>query len=38
VRTSINGVYIGIPKGTYDIHQSWSGDIVAAWQYTPYRT
>ena len=35
VRTSINGVYIGIPKGTFDIHQSWSGDIVAAWQYTP---
>ena len=35
VRTSTNGVYIGIPKGTYDIHQSWSGDIVAAWQYTP---
>ena len=35
VRTSINGVYIGIPKGTYDIHQAWSGDIVAAWQYTP---
>ena len=35
VRTSINGVYIGIPKGTYDIHQAWSGDMVAAWQYTP---
>jgi spermidine/putrescine-binding protein len=35
VRTSINGVYLGIPKGTFDIHQAWSGDIVAAWQYTP---
>ena len=35
VRTSTNGVYIGIPKGTYDIHQAWSGDITAAWQYTP---
>jgi spermidine/putrescine transport system substrate-binding protein len=35
VRTSINGVYLGIPKGTFDIHQAWSGDMVAAWQYTP---
>jgi spermidine/putrescine transport system substrate-binding protein len=35
VRTSINGVYIGIPKGTFDIHQAWSGDSVASWQYTP---
>jgi spermidine/putrescine transport system substrate-binding protein len=35
VRTSINGAYIGIPKGTYDIHQAWSGDMVAAWFYTP---
>jgi spermidine/putrescine transport system substrate-binding protein len=34
VRTSINGVYIGIPKGTFDIHQAWSGDSVASWQYT----
>src|SRR6266704_3694115 len=35
VRANINGSYIGIPKGTYDIHQSWSGDMVAAWFYTP---
>ena len=35
VRTSINGAYLGIPKGTFDIHQAWSGDMVAAWQYTP---
>ncbi len=35
VRKDINGSYIGIPKGTYDIHQAWSGDMVAAWGYTP---
>jgi len=35
VRANINGAYIGIPKGTYDIHQAWSGDMVAAWFYTP---
>jgi spermidine/putrescine transport system substrate-binding protein len=35
VRTSINGAYIGIPKGTYDVHQAWSGDMVASWFYTP---
>src|SRR5712692_4653232 len=35
VRKDINGSYIGIPKGNYDIHQAWSGDMVAAWGYTP---
>ena len=35
VRADINGAYIGIPKGNYDIHQAWSGDMVAAWSYTP---
>jgi spermidine/putrescine transport system substrate-binding protein len=35
VRTSINGAYIGIPKGNYDVHQAWSGDMVASWFYTP---
>ena len=35
VRADINGAYIGIPKGNYDVHQAWSGDMVAAWSYTP---
>jgi spermidine/putrescine transport system substrate-binding protein len=38
VRKDINGSYIGIPKGTYDIHQAWSGDMVAAYSYTPQQT
>jgi spermidine/putrescine transport system substrate-binding protein len=35
VRTSINGSYAKLPKGEYVIHESWSGDIVAGWGYTP---
>jgi spermidine/putrescine transport system substrate-binding protein len=35
VRADINGSYIGIPKGNFDIHQAWSGDMVASWFYTP---
>jgi spermidine/putrescine transport system substrate-binding protein len=33
IRTSINGAYAKLPKGEYDVHQSWSGDSVAAWGY-----
>jgi spermidine/putrescine transport system substrate-binding protein len=33
IRTSINGTYAKLPKGVYDLHQGWSGDIVAAWGY-----
>ena len=35
VRTEINGVYIGIPKGTYDVHLAWSGDAIGAYNYWP---
>jgi spermidine/putrescine transport system substrate-binding protein len=35
VRADINGAYIGIPKGNFDVHQAWSGDMVASWFYTP---
>ena len=35
VRTTIDGVYSGIPEGKFAIHQSWSGDIVAAPYYFP---
>jgi spermidine/putrescine transport system substrate-binding protein len=38
VRTSINGAYLGLPKGQYQIHQAWSGDIAAAWFYVPHYT
>ncbi|MEA2556930.1 MAG: spermidine/putrescine transport system substrate-binding protein [Actinomycetota bacterium] len=38
VRTSINGAYVGIPKGQYQVHQAWSGDIAAAWFYVPQAT
>jgi len=38
VRTDINGVYIGIPKGTYDVHLSWSGDAIGAYNYWPKST
>jgi len=37
VRTDINGVYIGMPAGRYDVHLSWSGDAVAAWGYWPHQ-
>jgi spermidine/putrescine transport system substrate-binding protein len=35
VRLSINGAYAKLPEGDYFLHQAWSGDIVAAWFYTP---
>jgi spermidine/putrescine transport system substrate-binding protein len=35
VRTDINGAYLKLPKGEFDVHQAWSGDMVAAWFYTP---
>jgi spermidine/putrescine transport system substrate-binding protein len=33
VRATINGSYARLPKGYYDVHLSWSGDIVAGWGY-----
>lgn len=33
VRTTINGVYVKLPDGVYDVHQSWSGDIIGAQWY-----
>jgi spermidine/putrescine transport system substrate-binding protein len=36
IRYSINGSYAKLPKGEYYLHQSWSGDIVAGWGYTPH--
>ena len=33
VRTTINGVYAKLPDGVYDVHQSWSGDIIGAQWY-----
>jgi spermidine/putrescine transport system substrate-binding protein len=38
IRAEINGVYIGIPKGTFDVHLSWSGDAVGAYSYWPQST
>jgi spermidine/putrescine transport system substrate-binding protein len=38
VRAKINGVYIGIPRGTYDAHLGWSGDAVGAYNYWPAPT
>ncbi len=38
VRTGINIAYIGLPKGDFDVVQAWSGDMVAAWFYTPQQT
>jgi spermidine/putrescine transport system substrate-binding protein len=38
VRASINGSYARLPKGDFDIHESWSGDIVAGWGYVPTYT
>ena len=35
MRTTIDGVYSGIPEGKFAIHQAWSGDIVAAPFYFP---
>ena len=34
-RATINGSYARLPKGDYDLHISWSGDIVAGWGYVP---
>jgi spermidine/putrescine transport system substrate-binding protein len=33
VRYSINGAYKLLPENQYDVHVSWSGDIVAGWFY-----
>jgi spermidine/putrescine transport system substrate-binding protein len=33
VRTTINGAYAKLPDGVYDVHQSWSGDIIGAQWY-----
>jgi spermidine/putrescine transport system substrate-binding protein len=38
VRTSINGAYAKLPAGDYDLHESWSGDIVAGWGYVNHYT
>ena len=35
VRLDNNGVYIGIPKGIYDVHLAWSGDAVGTYDYWP---
>jgi spermidine/putrescine transport system substrate-binding protein len=35
VRTSINGAYAKLPEGEYFLHQSWSGDMAAAWFAVP---
>jgi spermidine/putrescine transport system substrate-binding protein len=37
-RATINGSYARLPKGEYDLHISWSGDIVAGWGYVPEYT
>jgi spermidine/putrescine transport system substrate-binding protein len=38
VRTDINGVYIGMPKGNFNVHLAWSGDAVGAYNYWPQLT
>jgi spermidine/putrescine transport system substrate-binding protein len=35
IRTSIAGAYEKLPQGEFAVHQSWSGDIVAAPYYFP---
>jgi spermidine/putrescine transport system substrate-binding protein len=35
IRTTIDGAYAKLPEGVFAIHQSWSGDIVAAPYYMP---
>ena len=35
VRTTIDGAYAKLPEGQFAIHQSWSGDIIAAPFYMP---
>jgi spermidine/putrescine transport system substrate-binding protein len=32
-RATINGSYKLLPRGDFDVHISWSGDIVAGWGY-----
>lgn len=32
-RATINGSYKLLPRGDFDVHVSWSGDIVAGWGY-----
>jgi len=34
VRFTINGAYKLLPENQFDVHMSWSGDIVAGWFYT----
>lgn len=33
IRIDTNGAYSGLPQGKFTVHQAWSGDMVAAWQY-----
>ena len=35
VRTTIDGAYSRLPEGQFAVHQSWSGDIIAAPYYMP---
>lgn len=37
-RATINGSYKRLPQGEFDVHLSWSGDIVAGWGYVPEYT
>ena len=37
-RATINGSYKRLPQGEFDLHLSWSGDIVAGWGYVPTYT
>lgn len=38
VRTSINGTYVGLSEGKYDVHHAWSGDMIGAQYYLPSGT
>jgi spermidine/putrescine transport system substrate-binding protein len=37
-RATINGAYKRLPQNEFDVHLSWSGDIVAGWGYVPEYT
>jgi len=37
-RATINGAYKRLPQDEFDVHLSWSGDIVAGWGYVPEYT
>lgn len=37
-RATINGAYKRLPQEEFDVHLSWSGDIVAGWGYVPEYT